>query len=337
MHIPGVGRHGRKLSDRKLLAGLLVFAVCPSPASATLPHDRRCFDGVCYDTLYNADVHDTTYHIDASGRRYFVLRYNDGSELGFLLRPISQEACGDPAEAAYARPLVLTESRVALRGCVANPEAKQFFQVDVSLTHPSGPIRSQLRNLGASVYLHDIPLAGNWSGRKYDSGVLLLDLQPGTRPPVPSAPMAGSHCAASEQAYFSCTVKNSSKVISVCGSRDESPGGSYLQYRFGPPGKVEFEYPSNRRGSAKLFGWDSRAHVDVADDWLWFKDGGLVYGVFVIEDHDTGDGAPEYRAGLEVEVKNGPDEDGRTLQCAARPSGDFKRLGDFVEWKEMDD
>jgi hypothetical protein len=292
---------------------------------------------VCYDTVYDAGLRDTTYHIDASGRRFLVLRYSDGASLGFLLRRIPQQACGNPPDVGHARPLVLSESLIALRGCVASPEAKQFFQVDVSLTLPSGPMRSQLRKLGASVYLHDIPHVGNGSGRTYDSGVLLLDLQPGTRPPVPSASIAGSHCSASERAYFSCTVKNSPKVISVCGSRDDASGGSYLQYRFGDPGKVEFEYPTNRSGSAKLFGWDSRAHVDVADDWLWFNYGGLVYSVFVIEDHDTDDGVPVYRAGVMVEEKNGPDDHGRTLHCAARPSGDFTRLGDIVEWKEVDD
>jgi hypothetical protein len=149
------------------------------------------------------------------------------------------------------------------------------------------------------------------------------------------AQAAGSLCDSAEQTFFSCPIKNSSKIVSVCGKGSGSSEG-YLQYRFGLPGKIEFEYPANRSGSTKLFGWDSRAHADVADDWLWFKNGGFVYSIFVVEDHDTPNGVPEFRAGVLVE-KKGSDNASKELQCATRASGDFKRLGDIVEWKEVDD
>jgi hypothetical protein len=147
---------------------------------------------------------------------------------------------------------------------------------------------------------------------------------------------AGSFCDVAEETFFSCSIANSDKIVSVCGTRNGSSGESYLQYRFGRPGKIEFEYPANRSGSTKHFWWDSRAHADVADDWLWFKNDGFVYSIFVVEDHDSPNRASEVRAGILVEEK-GSDRASEELKCAARSSIDFKRLGNIVEWKEVDD
>jgi hypothetical protein len=147
------------------------------------------------------------------------------------------------------------------------------------------------------------------------------------------AQAAESLCSPIEQTFFSCSVAGSGEVVSVCGARNTSANEGYLQYRFGLPGKIQFEYPTNRSGSTKLFWWDGRVHLDVTDDWLWFKNDGFIYSVFFIEDHDTPDRKPEFRTGVLVE-KKGNENAGKDLKCAQRATGDFKRLADIVEWRE---
>ena len=52
-------------------------------------------------------------------------------------------------------------------------------------------------------------------------------------------PITATHCAAHETVYFQCATA-SKKVINLCGVEKQT-----LQYRFGPPGKIELAYPAN--------------------------------------------------------------------------------------------
>ncbi|MGB0127402.1 MAG: hypothetical protein WBP72_07155 [Rhodocyclaceae bacterium] len=61
----------------------------------------------------------------------------------------------------------------------------------------------------------------------------------------PHAAVAGpSHCAAKEQALFSCSTGR--KTVSVCASAALSATEGRLQYRFGRPKAPEFAYPPNK-------------------------------------------------------------------------------------------
>lgn len=55
-----------------------------------------------------------------------------------------------------------------------------------------------------------------------------------------------SHCAADEVTYFSCQIKGSKKVASLCGPsiiRGVDPGAG-LEYRYGRPSSIELTLPS---------------------------------------------------------------------------------------------
>lgn len=54
--------------------------------------------------------------------------------------------------------------------------------------------------------------------------------------------IAETLCSSGEDSYFSCKIKGKEKIVSICGSKDLSKERGYLQYRFGVPGKIEFEY-----------------------------------------------------------------------------------------------
>ncbi|MDQ0013746.1 hypothetical protein J2W23_002128 [Variovorax boronicumulans] len=58
--------------------------------------------------------------------------------------------------------------------------------------------------------------------------------------------IAPSHCAADEVIYFSCQIKRSKKVASLCGPsiiRGFDPGAE-LEYRYGRPSSIELRLPS---------------------------------------------------------------------------------------------
>lgn len=50
-----------------------------------------------------------------------------------------------------------------------------------------------------------------------------------------------SHCEPSEQVVFSCRI--GPKVASLCASKRLTPAEGHVQYRYGPPGRVEIAVP----------------------------------------------------------------------------------------------
>lgn len=52
---------------------------------------------------------------------------------------------------------------------------------------------------------------------------------------------ASSHCGPDEQVVFSCRI--GPKIASLCASQRLTPTEGHLQYRYGPPGKVEIQVP----------------------------------------------------------------------------------------------
>jgi hypothetical protein len=71
---------------------------------------------------------------------------------------------------------------------------------------------------------------------------------------VGAARAADSLCAPTEEVFFNCRIKDSPKLLSVCGRagaearRGAALPGDYLQYRFGPRDKPELIFPKVRKG-----------------------------------------------------------------------------------------
>lgn len=82
---------------------------------------------------------------------------------------------------------------------------------------------------------------------------------------------ANSHCSEQEQAVFSCSL--GAKAVSVCASKDISPTGGYLQYRFGKPGAPELVFPSSTQSSSH--------RSDIQARTLMFSGGGGAYLRFI--------------------------------------------------------
>lgn len=136
-----------------------------------------------------------------------------------------------------------------------------------------------------------------------------------------SASAADSLCAATEQVYFSCPIKDGPKLLSVCG-RD----GDYLQYRFGVPGKPELAFPTTREGSIEQFRvakqWVPSAFYE--SHQLSFSSGGADYRVYAITEQDGGrDSPPQTYGGVIVSTGSGRDI---TLPCGAAPDNGLGSL-----------
>lgn len=52
-----------------------------------------------------------------------------------------------------------------------------------------------------------------------------------------------SLCYKHESEYFSCKIKASKKIASVCAAGNSSPDHGYVQYRFGTHETVEYKFP----------------------------------------------------------------------------------------------
>ncbi|RQP25737.1 hypothetical protein DZC73_01300 [Albitalea terrae] len=74
-----------------------------------------------------------------------------------------------------------------------------------------------------------------------------------------SQAVAAGHCKTDEVTYFQCTIGSTGKVVALCGNElfdpatNERRASTWLQYRYGAPGKVELAFPQARAGSVEQF------------------------------------------------------------------------------------
>jgi hypothetical protein len=129
------------------------------------------------------------------------------------------------------------------------------------------------------------------------------------------ASAAESLCAANEQVFFNCPIKDSTKLLSVCGR-----AGDYLQYRFGSHGKPELVYPKTKEGSLTKFRIATE-YVPSAfyeSHQLSFQSGETDYRVYAITEQDGGrDSEPARYGGVIVSTASGRDI---TMPCGAVPT-----------------
>jgi hypothetical protein len=129
-------------------------------------------------------------------------------------------------------------------------------------------------------------------------------------------------CAKDERVIFSCPVKRPAKIVSVCASKDLTSEQGYLQYRFGLPGKIELEYPKDRKGTQEKFQYTHyfRARFELTS--INFKLDGYEYSVF---DDYNGEEKPEISSqGVRVAAPGKPKE--VSLICRTKPKADYSDL-----------
>jgi hypothetical protein len=73
------------------------------------------------------------------------------------------------------------------------------------------------------------------------------------------AAFAAGHCQAAETTYFSCRIKDTANIASLCGAAPSAKNDAvaasegWMQYRFGPADRIEFSFPAEKKDSLAEF------------------------------------------------------------------------------------
>src|SRR6266849_714785 len=145
--------------------------------------------------------------------------------------------------------------------------------------------------------------------------------QPGSKP-ITRALQPNTLCAQDERVIFTCPVKRPAKIVSICASKDLTSDRGYLQYRFGLPGKIELEFPKDRKGTQEKFQYTHyfRAQFDTTS--INFTIEGYEYSVF---DDYNGEKKPAVSSqGVSVTAPGKPKE--VSFVCRTKPKADYADL-----------
>lgn len=111
------------------------------------------------------------------------------------------------------------------------------------------------------------------------------------------AQSALTHCSSVENNYFSCRIKNSRNIVSICGKAikvgSEKYLDEYLDYRYGRAGKIAFKFPPSpvRMSEEKFLGeYDKPYGEDFEADSVFFTDHHVVHQITIVE----GRGIPSF-------------------------------------------
>ena len=163
------------------------------------------------------------------------------------------------------------------------------------------------------------------------AGGLLVSESPNARSVIPAQASTGRQpaatqpntlCAKDERVIFSCPVKRPAKIVSLCASKDLTSERGYLQYRFGLPGKIELEFPKDRKGTQQKFQYTHyfRAQFDMTS--INFTIDGYEYSVF---DDYNGEEKPAVSSqGVSVTAPGKPKE--VSFVCRVKPKADYADL-----------
>src|SRR5216684_6796426 len=139
---------------------------------------------------------------------------------------------------------------------------------------------------------------------------------------VPGQLQPNTLCDKDERIIFSCLVKRPAKIASVCASKDLTSERGYLQYRFGLPGKIELEFPKDRKGTQEKFQYTHyfRPQFDMTS--INFTIDGYEYSVF---DDYNGEEKPKTSSqGVSVTAPGKPKE--VSFVCRTKPKTDYTDL-----------
>ena len=143
-----------------------------------------------------------------------------------------------------------------------------------------------------------------------------------------------SLCERNEQVVFSCTMQKSAKVLSICTSKQLDELNGYVQYRFGQPGKIELEFPAERKESQTLFGYSRYTRPLVTYLALRFESNGYKYSIH--QDSNAEEKPPANAAYVNV---TSPEPDGKPTEMTCRQPviGSLMLLEDVVPRSEGTD
>ena len=126
-------------------------------------------------------------------------------------------------------------------------------------------------------------------------------------------------CQPKENIIFSCPIKSSPKIISVCGSSNLTADKGYLQYRFGTVTNIEFTFPKSKDKTQNQFWWEEHRAYESFDSNLSFRNSGYVYTIFSYEFSEELN-ANKYGVNI---FKTNDEKWKRTFECAQKPTGHF--------------
>lgn len=141
--------------------------------------------------------------------------------------------------------------------------------------------------------------------------------------------MAGTLCKSSEKVVFSCQIKSTGRIASVCSSTRLTHDEGYLQYRYGTPESIELVYPSTKDRTQDHFYW-GKTHVyggSVSD--LSFMSGKYLYTLDRSGGSEELNGIPggSYGGYIQVSRLGGVSKLNEVLQCTSYPQGSFDLSG----------
>jgi len=114
-------------------------------------------------------------------------------------------------------------------------------------------------------------------------------------------------CREAEQIVFSCQIKGSDKILSVCAAQNLDRENGYLQYRFGTNKEVELEFPSDIRDSQKAFRYSRYTRPLVTYLRLSFQENNYTFTVY--DDYTAETGTEHRCAGVTVVSPDGKQTD----------------------------
>ncbi len=111
-----------------------------------------------------------------------------------------------------------------------------------------------------------------------------------------------SHCLAQERVIFSCKLRLTDEVLSLCSDGSVGDKITYLQYRFGKPGKADLHFPAYLADSLQSFKLMHYFRADVDRRELRFTHDDTNYVVFA---YVEGEERPaQESAGVAVKVRS---------------------------------
>lgn len=115
-----------------------------------------------------------------------------------------------------------------------------------------------------------------------------------------AATAAPSLCEATEAVVLTCSLKGSTKLLSLCADANFPAPGASLQYRFGAPGKVELRYPEAQSNGRKSFFYSATGYAGGGEAHIRFANGAYDYILFerTVQGESGGKRKPQFSAGV---------------------------------------
>lgn len=133
----------------------------------------------------------------------------------------------------------------------------------------------------------------------------------------------GSLCESTEKIVFSCTAGKTSKIVSLCSSKELTKDRGYMQYRFGLPGRIELEFPKQREHTQSAFKYSHYFRAQFDQTEISFTTNEYEYAIF--DDYNGEQKPAQHEQGIKIRPPIGSEV---TLTCHGKAKADY---GDLAE------